>query len=499
MGIGKLTRWRSAALVAVLAAGVLALGADGGLVQQGAPLTPNDATGASQFGSAEAVSADGNTVIIGGSADGSNVGAAWVFIRSGGVWTQQGGKLTGGGEVGTAQFGISVALSSDGNTALVGGSTDAGGAGAVWAFTRSGGVWTQQGSKLTGSDETVNDSYFGSSVALSSDGNTALIGGYQDGAGFETGAAWSFTRSGSIWTQEGTKMTANDETGLARFGASVAVSADGNTALIGGFQDNSNTGAAWVFTRSGGVWTQEGSKLTGSDASGSAYVGWSVTLASDGNTALVGGPFDGGSGGAVWSFTRSAGTWSQQGLKLTPNDGQLFPVFGMSVSLAGDGNTALIGGENDNGIGAAWVFTRTAGVLTQSGSKLTSDDAMSAAYFGYTAALSADGSTALIGGIGQNSNAGAAWVFAPAAVPGAPTGVSGVSGDGQATVTWTAPSGSSVDSYTVTATPSGAFCTWTSGPLTCDVTGLTNGTAYSFSVEATNSAGTSPPRRSPRR
>ena len=85
-----------------------------------------------------------------------------------------GPKLTGGEEDNT-EFGVLVALSADGNTALVGGWKDDGTKGAAWVFTRSGGVWSQQGPKLTGAGE-IGEGGFGTSVALSADGNTALIG-----------------------------------------------------------------------------------------------------------------------------------------------------------------------------------------------------------------------------------------------------------------------------------------------------------------------------------
>src|SRR5204863_1494905 len=140
--------------------------------------------------------------LIGAYGDNGSVGAAWAFTRSGGVWTQQGTKLTGSGETGTGRFGVSAALSADGDTALIGGYLDNGAVGAAWAFTRSGGVWTQQGTKLTGSGETGNGQ-FGSSAALSADGETALIGGWTDNG--LVGAAWAFTRSGGVWTQQGTK------------------------------------------------------------------------------------------------------------------------------------------------------------------------------------------------------------------------------------------------------------------------------------------------------
>ena len=191
-----------------------------------------------------ALSSDGNTALIGGLGDNGEVGAAWVFTRSGETWTQQGAKLTGSGEVGVGRFGVDVALSSDGNTALIGGYADNASVGAAWVFTRSGSTWTQQGAKLTGSGE-IGNGQFGRSVALSSDGNTALIGGGIDNS--LVGAAWVFTRSGETWTQQGEKLTGSGASGKAQFGSSVALSSDGHTALIGGDEDKFAVGAAWVF------------------------------------------------------------------------------------------------------------------------------------------------------------------------------------------------------------------------------------------------------------
>ena len=126
-----------------------------------------------------------------------------------------------------------MALSSDGNTALIGGPSDNGEVGAAWVFTRSGSTWTQQGAKLTGAGKRSARRPFGRSVALSADGNTALIGRPQATTA-QVGAAWVFTRSGSTWTQQGAKLTGGGESRAGDFGYSVALSADGNTALIGG-------------------------------------------------------------------------------------------------------------------------------------------------------------------------------------------------------------------------------------------------------------------------
>ena len=112
-------------------------------------------------------------------------------------FTQQGLKLVGTGGVGGSNQGSSVAISSDGNTAIWGGVYDSSGTGAAWVFTRSGGVWTQQGPKLVGSGSVGSPVYQGKSVAISSDGNTAVVGGYGDNG--YTGAVWVFIRSGGVW------------------------------------------------------------------------------------------------------------------------------------------------------------------------------------------------------------------------------------------------------------------------------------------------------------
>ena len=376
--------------------------------QQGTKLTGSGESGAGQFGGNVALSSDGNTALIGGPYDNNSVGASWVFTRSGSTWTQQGEKLTGSGAGFFNFFGASVALSSDGNTALIGGPGEGG---AAWVFTRSGSTWTQQGEKLTASGESGAE-WFGSSVALSSDGNTALIGGGGWGGNHVTGAAWVFTRSESTWVQ-GPKLSGSGEGGEGGFGQSVALSSDGSTALIGASLDRDGVGGAWVYTRSGSTWTQEGETLRGGEEIGGVEFGASVAMSADGDTALIGGPYDDGSG-AAWVFTRSGSTWTQQGPKLT-SGGELFDRFGrvgfgFSVALSSDGNTALIGGANDNESGAAWVFTRSRSTWTQQGSKLTGTGETTYGGFGGSVALSADGDTALIGAT-NNEDVGAAWVF----------------------------------------------------------------------------------------
>ncbi|HMK39909.1 MAG TPA: hypothetical protein VK569_11245, partial [Bacteroidota bacterium] len=151
--------------------------------------------------------------------------------------------------------------------------------------------FTQQGGKLVGAGAVngTGGAFQGSSVSLSGDGNTAIIGGFVDSN--EVGAAWVFARAGNAWTQQGSKLVGTGAAGSARQGGAVAISADGNTAIIGGALDSIQTGAAWVFVRSSGVWTQQGGKLVGSGGTGHQGQGGSVSLSSDGNTAIIGGIF----------------------------------------------------------------------------------------------------------------------------------------------------------------------------------------------------------------
>ena len=377
-----------------------------GIFTGGPKLVGSNVIGIAQQGASVALSADGNTALVGGSWDDSNAGAAWVFTRANGVWTEQ-KKLVGTGASGAAWQGTSVALSADGSTALVGGALDAGSTGAAWVFTRSGSVWTQQGAKLVGSGASGNATQ-GYSVALSADGATALIGGYADAGG--TGATWVFTRSGSSWVQQGSKLVGTGASGAAYQGVAVRLSADGGTALVGGYGDDALAGAAWVFTRSGSSWTQQGQTLVGSGATGKAWQGYAVALSGDGDTAMLGGYADASYAGASWIFTRSGGTWTQQGSKLV-GSGALFTGHqGTSVSLSGDGDTAIVGAPVESGGGAAWVFARSGGVWIQRGAKIVGTGAVLSAQQGQSVALSGDGGTAIVGGFFDDSSVGAAWI-----------------------------------------------------------------------------------------
>jgi hypothetical protein len=174
-----------------------------------------------------------------------------------------------------------------------------------------------------------------------------------------------YSRSGTAWTQQGSTLVGTGGIGQEAQGASVALSADGGTAIVGGYADNNGAGAAWVYTRSGTAWTQQGGKLVGTGASGPAWQGRSVSLSADGNTAIVGGDNDNSGAGAAWEYTRSGTAWTQQGLKLVGTGAVGAAQEGWSVSLSADGSTAIVGGTADNGLtGAAWVYSLSCSPLS---------------------------------------------------------------------------------------------------------------------------------------
>jgi len=356
-------------------------------------LLANDGAAGSPFGNSVAV--DEDTAVIGVSGDddnGGNSGSAYVFTRDAGVWTEQQKLVAGDGAAGD-MFGVSVAV--DGDTAVIGAFFDDDNgikSGSAYVFTRSGTAWTQQ-AKLIASDGAAHD-VFGESVAV--DGDTAVIGArLDDDNGVASGSAYVYIRSGTTWAQQA-KLAAVDAAALDRFGFSVAV--DGDTAVIGAHLDDDNGGAsgsAYVFTRSGSAWTQQ-QKLTASDGAASDFFGISVAM--DGDTAVIGasGDDDNGAGsGSAYVYIRSGTTWAQQA-KLAASDGTALDRFGASVAV--DADTAVIGAHFDDvrgtDSGSAYVFIRSGTTWAQQ-AKLAAGDAAPVDRFGFSVAV--DGDTAMIG------------------------------------------------------------------------------------------------------
>ena len=289
--------------------------------------------------------------------------------KPGGSWGQQ-AKIKAG-DIGVYDwFGWSVAISSDGNTAIVGAyGEDAAGtnAGSAYIFTRTGTTWSQQ-AKINAGDMEQSDN-FGWSVAISSDGNTAIVGARDEDPGNITraGSAYIFTRSGGSWAQQ--TISAEDKEDTDLFGVSVAISGDGNTAIVGAYLEDpggtGNAGSAYIFTPdSNGNWGQQ-AKISAEDKGVNDYFGRSVAISSDGNTAIVGAYLEDADGsldaGSAYIFTRdSNGNWGQQA-KINAEDIGVRDYFGWSVAISGDGNTAIVGAYQENAdgyerAGSAYIF-----------------------------------------------------------------------------------------------------------------------------------------------
>lgn len=332
------------------------------------------------FAGTVALSRDGNTAIVARPRANEGRGEAAVFTRSGtrSAWRKL-TELRGGGK--KASFGTSAALSADGRTVVIGASGENDGKGAAWIFTpRGGGV--SVGQKLTGRGM-AGAAGLGGDVALASDGKTALVGGKEDGG--TKGAAWVFIRSGSAWKQHGGKLVARGLKRSSRFGTSVALSGSGDVALVGAPGHNTRQGAAWAFTRTPSAWRERATlqlkpvllRPTEEDWSD---LGRSVALSGNGDTALVGGPRYGEGRGAVFRFTDIRSGSPRQAGQLSPPTTPTKPrSLGNSVALSADGKTALIAGNQ------TWAFGRA----TQS-----SWDKQSLP--GGNLALAGDGYTALI-------------------------------------------------------------------------------------------------------
>ncbi|MCW5649685.1 MAG: integrin [Ramlibacter sp.] len=395
---------------------VFARSGSGGAWSQQAYLTRPVGT-YGDFGASLSISGDGNTLAVGartedGGATGVNgnpldsssprSGAVYVFTRSSSTWNLQ-AYVKASNTGSQHHFGASVALSGDGNTLAVGAPLERGTAtgvngnqypdpllyigetGAVYVFVRSDGTWSQQAYiKASNTEATEHFSdRFGSSVALSGDGNTLAAGApieasnatgvngdQADNSAGASGAAYIFTRIGGVWSQQAYVKASNTGAG-DYFGASLALSDDGNTLAVGapgedssatginGDQTNndaSGAGAVYVFARSGLNWSQQVYVKAGNARAGDGF-GSVVALSGDGNVLAAGATSEdsaasgvngdqfsssGANSGAVYVFARSNGIWGQQSYLKAPNS-EAGDSLGASMSLSNNGNMLAVG------------------------------------------------------------------------------------------------------------------------------------------------------------
>lgn len=433
-------------------------------IAQQAYLKASNSGSGDQFGYAVAIS--GDTVVVGApyeqssskgvnslaNNEAANAGAVYVFVRNGEIWNEQGYLKASNAQAGD-WFGWSVGISGD--TLVVGAigedsaatgvngdssNNDALNSGAAYLFVRNNGIWAEQ-AYLKASNAETNDQ-FGRAVAIS--GNTVVVGArWEDSASVgangdasnnsasNSGAAYVFVRNGSLWSQQAYLKASNTGAGDL-FGHAVAISAD--TIVVGAYEEDSNaigldgdasnnsasnSGAAYVFVRHSGIWSQE-AYLKASNTGASDWFGYAVDISGDtvvvgahqedGNARVVNG--DGGnnsrnSSGAAYVFVRNTGTWSQQAY-LKAFNADFSDSFGYSVAISGERvlvgayreSSSALGVENAPGLqstldnsatnaGAAYTFIRNGNDWTPQ-SYLKASNTGANEYYGFAVALSGD-------------------------------------------------------------------------------------------------------------
>jgi FG-GAP repeat len=472
-------------LATVLVAGGLTSSASAQTVRQTTYVKPAAPEEMANFGAAVAVSADGNTMAVGASHD---AGKVYVFTRAGSNWTEQAMlKASNAGDLDA--FGSAVAISADGNTVVVGAYFEDGGgkgvnpanaadnsipqAGAAYVFVRNGSAWTQQAYlKASNPGDAEDGDTFGYSVAISGDGNLVAVGAPSedsDASGVNgdqsnnnavgSGAVYLFARNGTTWAQ--TVYLKSDAPAAIKggdlFGYSVAVNADGTALAVGSYDEGSaagingpfdnklgGSGAAFVYRRTGtgaaATWTRE-AFLKAKEQDRNDSMGNAIAISDDGNTVAVGAldedTLEGGinavksghtgdtdvpddnSSGAVYVFARAGAAWTQQAAFKASVAGKN-DQFGIKLALSGDGNTMAVTASNEDsnalGIngdqkddsagesGAAYIFRRN-GATWRQVAYVKASNTEEFDEFGSSVGVSRDGSVVAIGAKYEDSGA----------------------------------------------------------------------------------------------
>ncbi len=375
-------------------------------------LVADDALRSSGFGWAVAI--DDNTAVVSAFADDDNIGAAYVYERSGSGW-QQVSKLTASdGEAGDF-LGISVAVSGD--TIALGAALDdnekGADAGAVYIYVKPANGWAgamTETLKLAAASGNA-DRGFGGSVALA--GNTLVVGAPGKDSATTPGEVFVYQGSGATWSQKA-KLDVADLDGSDFFGA--VLDFDGETIAVGAFGKDGNKGAVYLYGKPAGGWSdkEHDAVLTADDGVANDYFGGSVAV--DGATVLVGANGKDGKLGAAYLFGREGGNWVQQA-KLLSADGAAGDNFGYAVGVAGD--TAVVSASHfmEQGSESFYLFTRSGNSWVEQG-KISDPDGKSGSKFAQSIAIDKSARSVVVGAFSADAgqdraekNTGAAYLF----------------------------------------------------------------------------------------
>ncbi|MAP74217.1 MAG: hypothetical protein CMJ55_08160, partial [Planctomycetaceae bacterium] len=382
------------------------------------------------FGQQSAVSGDGNTICVGARNEDTTAGdsgAVYVYTYGSGTWTYRARLKASDAQASDILGEAGLAISDDGRTIVVAARLeDTGGtnAGAAYVFMSSDSTWssfTQQ--KLQASNKAADDQFCRCDV--SGDGNTIIVGApHEDGptnSVASSGAAYIYSRSGNSWSEDQI-LYPSDPVVNNYFGVDNALNEDGTVAAIAATGDDTSatdSGAVYIFTKSNGTWSQE-TKLKVTSGGPNASDHWGgVSLSDDGLTLSAGTGNDdttASNSGAVYVFNKSGGTWSQT-VKLKASNAGANDKLGGRTRISGTGDTIVSGArEEDTGTtnaGSAYIFTLNNGTWTQR-QQIQASDRASGDLFGDSVGISKDGTVISVGAVtedGGGGDSGSAYVF----------------------------------------------------------------------------------------
>lgn len=363
----------------------LALSANGQVAAGGAPGTSRSGSGRTDY-----------------------TGAAYVYTQTNGIWSDPIALSTKGIPT-KGQIGESVAVSADGQQVIVGAPDLNNYTGTVYVYTEVNGSWanTPTRTALTVPTGVTAGYSFGFGLAVSSDGQTLIVGAHQTSVGSGQGILYAYTLSGTTWGNP----VALPVTGIAKrsfVGGNIAVSADGDVVVAGGPNANSAAGSAYVWTKSGGTWSNPVALALPSTNGAKGYFGSSVGISGDGAVVIIGATSANNTHGAAYVYTKSGSGWSTNPAMLSARS-----RFGYSVALSPDGKSAFIGSPGGGAGRTGQVYTST-----YNGSGWGTPVALSTTNVSYNAVIgkvlaqSDNGQELLTAGESANSNLGGLWVYA---------------------------------------------------------------------------------------
>lgn len=365
-------------------------------------------TASSDFAGVVSASGAGEVILVCSPWSQSGKGAAYIYSMVSGSWLQtKEFKATVGNT--SDGFGKSGKVSADGNTIVIGAPGTDANDGAVYVFTKTNGVWSEAVKIASPSPASVEA--FGGSVSISSDGNTIVVGAdYASGELSATGAAYVFTRADGVWTQK-TKLCPSDLAHNDLFGHSVALSSNGTVIVVGApYQANTQSfsGSAYIYELISGTWTLR-TKITPEPEVESGMFGYRVAISEDGSVIAVTRLGVISSGGAVYFFQRSGNIWFQDQI-LQPTDTEASDTFGSSVDLSATGTKCVVGcTTRNNNQGKAYVLDKAADWTF--GQTITEPFASINNKFSRATAISANAGFLIIGTQGHDQETGTVYIY----------------------------------------------------------------------------------------